>query len=149
MKATLSATVIFVAFTSLCLLRMAFTRDAPVISIPDQGQISGTFMKQLRIQTIVGFLGIPYAAPPIEERRFMPPGPVETWQGIRDGSIAQKSCWSVFRMPMKFHDETFNKILGFDPKTANDSQFSEDCLYLNIYIPDGNYIHFYFYSSYS
>lgn len=122
---------------------MVFTRDAPIITIPDQGQISGFFMKMFRTQTIVGYLGIPYAIPPVDERRFMPPGPAETWQGIRDGSVAPKTCWSVLRMPMKFHDEIYYKMLGFDPKSAdNNSEFSEDCLYLNIYTPDGNYIHF-------
>lgn len=141
MKTRLTVLFSFTIFVHLCLL--VFTRDAPIITIPDQGQISGFFIKMYRTQTIVGYLGIPYATKPIEDRRFMPPGPFESWDGIRDGSIAQKSCWSVFRTPMKFHDEVFYKMLGIDPKPANNSQFSEDCLYLNIYVPDGNYFSFF------
>lgn len=134
MKIRIITTILY-----LCLLRNVFTRDAPVITIPDQGQISGFFMKMFRTQTIVGFLGIPYAS----SSRFTPPGPAKTWEGIRDGSVAQKSCWSVFRMPIKIHDEIYYKMLGFDLNSAdNISQYSEDCLYLNIYTPDGNYMHF-------
>lgn len=138
MKIRISAAISFVTFIYLCSLRMVFSRDAPVITI-DQGQISGFFIKMFRTQTIVGYLGIPYALPPVGERRFQPPAPPEAWQGVRDGSVAQKSCWSVSRMPMKFHDEVYYKILGFDPKSVNKSEFSEDCLFLNIYVPAGNY----------
>lgn len=117
---------------------MVSTRDAPVVTIPDQGQISGIFIKMFRTQTIVGYLGIPYAQPPVEEKRFMPPsGPFPSWQGTRDGSIAPLQCWSDFRKPNKFHDEIFHKLLGTDPKASDDSKYSEDCLYLSVFIPDG------------
>lgn len=139
MKIRFSTIIGFAILTYLSSLRMAFSRDAPVITIPDQGQVSGVFMKMFRTQTIVGYLGIPYALPPNDERRFMPPAPPEAWQDIRDGSVAQKSCWSVYRMPMKFHDEVYYKMVNFDPKAVNESQFSEDCLYLNIYVPAGLY----------
>lgn len=136
MRIRISAVISFVTFIYLCSFRMVLTRDVPVITT-DQGQISGFFIKMFRTQTIVGYLGIPYAMPPVDERRFMPPVPAEAWQGVRDGSVAQRSCWSVFRMPTKFHDEIYYKMLGFDPKSANNTQFSEDCLYLNIYVPSG------------
>lgn len=120
------------------LIRIVLSRDAPVISIPDQGQISGFYIKMFRTQTIVGFLAIPYAQPPTQERRFMPPsGPFPTWEGIRDGSKAPMQCWTNIRRPAKAHDDFFLKILGVDPKASDDSPFSEDCLYLNIYGPNG------------
>lgn len=60
-------------------------------------------------------------------------------QGIRNGSIPAMQCWSDIHKPVKNHDEIFYKILGIDPRLMNISQFSEDCLYLNIYLPDGEY----------
>lgn len=114
-------------------------RDAPIVDIPDQGQISGHFFTMFRTQKIVGYLGIPYAMPPIGDRRFSPPtvGDLPPWQGVRNGSQPSLQCWSDTRKPIKNHDEIFYKILNIDPKAANSSQFSEDCLYLNIYVPDG------------
>lgn len=128
----------FFILTFVCIIRTVLSRDAPIVSIPGQGQISGFFIKMFRTQTIVGYLGIPYAEPPVEERRFMPPsGPFPSWQGVRDGSIQPAQCWSDFRKPNKVHDELFYKLLGIDPKVPDETQYSEDCLYLNIYIPDG------------
>lgn len=122
-----------------CIIRTVLSRDSPTVHIPDQGQIMGVFLKMFRVQSIVAYLGIPYAQSPIEERRFAPPvvDPLPSWEGIRNASQLASSCWSDNRQPMKIHDEIFYKILGIDPKKSDSSQFSEDCLYLNIYIPDG------------
>lgn len=122
-----------------CIIRTVLSRDSPTVHIPDQGQIMGIFLKMFRVQSIVAYLGIPYAQPPIEERRFAPPvvDPLPSWEGMRNASQLASPCWSDNRQSMKNHDEIFYKILGIDPKQSDSSQFSEDCLYLNIYIPDG------------
>lgn len=132
----------FTILICFCVCRIALSRDAPVVNIPDQGQIMGFFIKMFRTQTIVGYLGIPYAHPPIDDRRFAPPfvDTLPSWQGIRSGANAPMQCWSDVRKPIKNHDEIFFKILGIDPKNSNASQFSEDCLYLNIFVPDGKHI---------
>ncbi|WP_454180300.1 carboxylesterase family protein [Pseudarthrobacter sp. SLBN-100] len=56
------------------------------------------------------FLGIPYAAPPVERLRWAPPAPASRWEGVRDGSVPPPIC----------------------PQGADGS---EDCLYLNLYRP--------------
>lgn len=120
------------------MFRTTLSRDAPIVTIPVQGQIMGFYSKMFRTQTIVGYLGIPYAQPPIDDRRFAPPSPdLPSWQGIRNGNIPSMQCWSDFRKPIKNHDEIFFKILGIDPRMSNISKFSEDCLYLNVFLPDG------------
>lgn len=60
------------------------------------------------------FLGLPYASPPIGERRWTAPQPVQPWSGVRDASTFGNQCLQIF--------------LGV--------QGSEDCLYLNVYTPN-------------
>jgi para-nitrobenzyl esterase len=66
---------------------------------------------------IFKFLGVPYAEPPVGERRWMPPVPAAAWTGVRKahdfGPICPQTAGAVFRTRAK-------------------SQ-SEDCLYLNVW----------------
>lgn len=120
-------------------------REPPQVTIPDQGTVQGTFLKMFRIQTVIAYLGIPYAQPPIAEKRFTPPvvDDLPRWKGVRNASTYAPECWqSIPRSKRKRHDEIFNKLLhNAKPKDDDDDdedrQFDEDCLYLNVYIPDG------------
>lgn len=114
-------------------------RDAPVVKIPEQGDVMGYFMTMFRTQKIVAYLGLPYAQPPINERRFAPPivESLPSWDGIRNASQLPMECYSDSRKPIKQHDDIFQRMLGLNPKAKDVSRFSEDCLFLNIYVPDG------------
>ena len=63
------------------------------------------------------FLGLPYAAPPTGNLRWRPPQPAAGWSGVRDATTFGPSCPQA---PGPF---------------APPGQFSEDCLYLNVYTP--------------
>ncbi|HKF29690.1 MAG TPA: carboxylesterase family protein [Candidatus Binataceae bacterium] len=65
------------------------------------------------------FLGIPYAAPPVGALRWMPPQPRGKWQGLLDATRFGNLCPQTFADP--------NKVVG-----------DEDCLFLNIYTPNGD-----------
>lgn len=56
-----------------------------------------------------GFLGVPFAKPPIGPLRFAPPEALETWDGVRDATKPASSCFQ--------------------------GSGSEDCLYLNAFMP--------------
>lgn len=97
----------------ICILIMQLTigvigaREPPTVMIPGQGMLQGMFMKMFRIQRIVAYLGIPYAQPPINERRFIPPmvDNLPAWDGIRNATVYPPECWSDLRKPMKQHEE--------------------------------------------
>ncbi|CAG9829909.1 unnamed protein product [Diabrotica balteata] len=78
------------------------------------------------------FKGIPYAAPPIGDLRFMPTAGAPSWFGIKYADQFGPVC------PQKLPDErkmpAFRKEYFLRLKSYLQNQ-SEDCLYLNIYAP--------------
>ncbi len=83
-----------------------------------QGKLQGKKDNNLYV-----FKGIPFAAPPVGNLRWMPPQPVSAWEGIRPaleyGNIAPQNL-----MP------EVGPVAAGKPEPQ-----SEDCLYLNVYTP--------------
>ena len=78
----------------------------------DRGLVAGRARDHVR-----EFLGIPYAAPPVGPLRWRPPAPAAAWTGARDATRRGFAC----AQPEEgFHRDT-----------------SEDCLNLNVWVPDG------------
>jgi para-nitrobenzyl esterase len=59
---------------------------APTVEVPG-GTVSGSTVEGDAV-----FRGIPYAAPPLGERRWHPPAPVVPWTGVRDVSRPAPAC---------------------------------------------------------
>ena len=92
----------------------------PIASDPVRtasGLVSGT----LRDSEVRAYLGIPYAAPPVGDRRWAAPRAV-TWSGVRNADRTGPECMQVLRP----HD--INHYFGEEP-------VSEDCLTLNVWAP--------------
>lgn len=47
------------------------------------GPVQGRVYHTANGREVDGFLGIPYAKPPVGERRFKRPVPIEPWEGVR------------------------------------------------------------------
>ncbi|XP_035770152.1 thyroglobulin [Neolamprologus brichardi] len=87
------------------------------VSIPGQGVLQGVAVETALAsdrRTVIQFLGVPYARPPIGSLRFEAAQPAE-WTGTWDATKPRASC--------------------IQPGDAASAASSEDCLHLNIFTP--------------
>jgi para-nitrobenzyl esterase len=82
-----------------------------VTANPPTGPIQGVVTSAMH-----EFLGIPYAEPPVGDRRWTPPVPHAPWTTPLDASAFGGRCAQV--------DGPFGE-----------ASTNEDCLYLNVYVP--------------
>lgn len=75
------------------------------------------------------YKGIPYAEPPIGERRFLGPAEPEGWEGIRAAARFPAVCWQEKLPKGSFYEHEFYR------ETWETETMSEDCLYLNVWTP--------------
>ncbi|XP_046466830.1 neuroligin 5 [Neodiprion pinetum] len=131
------ASITFIASSS----SQSPTRYASRIVETKSGQIRGILQEPngRHLDPVEVFRGIPYAAPPVEKLRFRSPRPPLTWAGVKLADTFGLVC------PQNYPDVTNRTIaLGTMPRgrflqlkrllplLGNQS---EDCLFLNLYIP--------------
>ncbi|XP_047112051.1 juvenile hormone esterase-like [Schistocerca piceifrons] len=90
---------------------MAACAGDDVLVTVQQGTLRGTTATSVYNTSYTAFLGIPYAKPPVGDLRFQPPQPATGWEGVRDATQYGSDC------------------------VQNTGEGSEDCLYLNVYVP--------------
>ncbi|CAG9795649.1 unnamed protein product [Diatraea saccharalis] len=95
--------------------------DKPIVDTT-HGKIQGkTLQTLLKRMDYYGFMGIPFAKPPIKDLRFLPPQPIEPWDHLLIATKEKQAC-------IQFN----NNVLKGQPL----GQYgSEDCLYLDIFTP--------------
>ncbi|XP_050978390.1 LOW QUALITY PROTEIN: neuroligin-1 [Labeo rohita] len=102
------------------------------------GKLRG-FKKELNneiLGPVIQFLGVPYAAPPTGERRFQPPEPPISWSDIRNATQFGPVCPQTLlegRLPDVMLPVWFTNSIEVVSSYVQDQ--SEDCLFLNIYVP--------------
>jgi len=72
---------------------------------------------------IQAYLGVPYAEPPVGNRRFLPPVAKRPWEGLHDATAFPMTAWQDFSGPLSIRDPT---------------GMSEDCLFLNVFTPSAD-----------
>lgn len=79
-------------------------------------RVSGGWIKGIRLTEVgtIAWLGIPYAKPPVDKLRWKAPREVEPWTGV---------------LPVRDFQNSSVQVLQNGPSG------SEDCLYLNIWLP--------------
>ncbi|XP_076427815.1 carboxylesterase 1E isoform X2 [Peromyscus maniculatus bairdii] len=80
-------------------------------------------------QPVAVFLGVPFAKPPLGSLRFAPPQPAEPWSFVKNATSYPPMCSQDPVAGQIVNDLLTNR------KESIPLQFSEDCLYLNIYTP--------------
>jgi para-nitrobenzyl esterase len=83
----------------------------------EQGKVVG---KTINNGKVKAFLGLPYAAAPVGDLRWKAPRPAIAWKGERDATKFGAHCAQ-------------GKV--FEDMIFQDSEGSEDCLFLNVYTP--------------
>jgi para-nitrobenzyl esterase len=81
----------------------------------DTGKVAGTVLES----GVHAYLGVPFAAPPVGDLRWHEPVPPKPWTGVYDASSFKPAC--------------AQRGAGAGPGT--NAQYSEDCLYLNVWAP--------------
>lgn len=117
--------VTFISRILLSTVALFSMANAPAYANPEatvtQGKLTG---KQDGL--VKAFLGIPYAAPPVEKLRWRAPQPAALWRGVRDAT--------------KFGDSCIQNLLPngrppWTPEYVVHGEVSEDCLSLNVWTP--------------
>lgn len=106
----------------------------PLIRSTNSGRVRGfdayfRLSDSPRTHHVRTWLGIPFAKPPIGLRRFKVAERIEPWSDIFDATHLPATCWQTEQIVYNLEAE---KI--WSPNT----NCSEDCLYLNIWVPVNN-----------
>ncbi|XP_023669382.2 thyroglobulin [Paramormyrops kingsleyae] len=98
-------------------LRLGMQPSLESVFIPGHGHLlGGSQVTRLSSESkrVLHFLGVPYAHAPIAGLRFRAPQPAD-WTGSWNATYPRPSC--------------------LQPGLGDSARFSEDCLYLNIFVP--------------
>jgi carboxylesterase type B len=117
------------SITALAASRLAWAVD--ICADPDLTirTTSGAFTGFVdpNVPNVNQWLGIPFAAPPVGAKRFMPPEPVN-YTGAHDATSYKPICFQQSTIGQGVFWELVPEFQNTDPQ-------SEDCLYLNIWGP--------------
>nr|QQY02606.1 cholinesterase [Cryptocotyle lingua] len=115
---------------SFCFTSAQYSQDL-VKQLSHGGRVQGQ-QKQIQLDgqqvSINVFEGIPFALPPVGVRRFAPPQKHPGWSGIRTATQPPPACWQWIPAGFDLMNPAARMWL-------NNTQMSEDCLYLNVWAP--------------
>ena len=108
------------ALATLCIAAIA----APLAAGP-RVRVAAGELEGLAAGRVEAFLGVPYAAPPVGDRRWRAPQPVAAWAGLRHAAERGPSCQQAIAGAWGPYSAEF---IAAPP-------VSEDCLTLNLWRP--------------
>lgn len=108
-------------------IRSSGPYDPSIVVTTTKGPVRGFLRYAPTEKPVYTYLGIPYGKPPLGERRFRKPEPVDNWVTEFNASKYSASCW-------QFVDTFFPGFSGAEMWNPN-TRMHEDCLYLNVWQP--------------
>uniref|UniRef100_A0A8D8F6G1 Neuroligin-4, X-linked n=2 Tax=Culex pipiens TaxID=7175 RepID=A0A8D8F6G1_CULPI len=112
-----------------------YTREVAV----KQGRLKGivrVMHPQSGLKNVDQYLGIPYAEAPVGSRRFMPPGAPVPWTGlkmaIKMSPVCPQNLPTLNNVNNNYSKGRYDQLKRLLPYLKVES---EDCLYLNLYVP--------------
>nr|CDS17963.1 acetylcholinesterase [Echinococcus granulosus] len=126
MRIPLSSVLILLAPTALASI---FTTQVGnvVLNLSERSSLMGTGWNISGIR-VDAYLGIPFAKPPVGNLRFAPPVEADLWEGQLDATKLPNSCW-------QYRPGNFDVTNPAARIWINNTEMSEDCLYLNVWVP--------------
>lgn len=103
-----------IGLATLLLLAVCWCNVAMGAVMTDRGLVQGVQQGDLTV-----YKGLPFAAPPLGNMRWRPPQPVQAWSGAKLLNHFAPRCMQK----------------GMYPENAPAEPMSEDCLYLNLWVP--------------
>lgn len=104
----------FVLLTLLPITACVGNNAEPIVVV-EQGTLRGVDDGDVTV-----FRGVPFASPPVGDLRWREPRPAQPWSGVRQADRFAPACM-----------QTGASMPGEPPPSM-----SEDCLYLNVWVPD-------------
>ncbi|KAM4037645.1 acetylcholinesterase [Anomaloglossus baeobatrachus] len=122
----LSLTVFGFCTLSLLLPHVLGQSESELLVTTRSGKVRGTRLSVLSSH-VAGFLGIPFAEPPVDTLRFRRTEPKKPWSDVFDATSYPNACYQYF-------DTLYPGFSGIEMWNPN-RPMSEDCLYLNVWVP--------------
>ena len=116
-------------YLALAALLVGCKSQTPAEDLAPVLTIEGGAVRGVVLDGSVVYRGIPYAAPPVGELRWQLPQPVAAWDTVMEADHWSAASWQAAHDP---NDANYGVEFY-----AEDPEFSEDCLYLNIWTPLG------------
>ncbi|XP_057328114.1 neuroligin-1-like isoform X1 [Microplitis mediator] len=142
---TRNATLLLVAVGLLWTMRSCDALTAPGTSQQQQlkyssrqvrtryGTLRGIVARSMSVEGVEAYLGVPYATPPLGALRYMPPVTPTQWRGTKLADTLPPACPQ--KIPGLEPNLPRRRRAYFDNIIPLLTNQSEDCLYLNLYVP--------------
>ncbi|XP_029411772.1 carboxylesterase 1D-like isoform X2 [Nannospalax galili] len=128
LSSTMSLCALVLVSLSAC-MAWGHLPSSPVVNTV-YGEVLGKYVSLKGFtQPVAIFLGVPFAQPPLGALRFSPPQPAEPWNFVKNATSYPPMCSQDAVRGQNANDLITNR------KEKIHLEFSEDCLYLNIYTP--------------